>query len=207
MGDQNNASSYTTHRSSNIAEAVERPVGVVLAGGRSRRMGRDKAVLMVDGETLAGRATRLLGAVCDEVVVADRGRGVVPGQRSLDDGPGAGPAAGILGAAAACPGRPLLVLACDMPRVSLDVLHALDRTVKGEAVVPRHRDELGDISIEPLCALYRLRALEVLRARVERGELAMMGLIDQLEVSFLDVDDASIFTNLNRPTDLDDALL
>src|SRR5262245_23173248 len=89
---------------------LPRPVGVILAGGASTRMGRDKALLEIEGETLLARAARRLGEVCEEVLVADAGRfGGIP------DGPGRGPAAGLLGAARARPGRALLVLAVDLP--------------------------------------------------------------------------------------------
>src|SRR6476659_8186021 len=101
------------------------PVGLVRAGGESRRLGSDKA--RWDRAALPARAAGALAAVCAEVAVADRGRGLLPGRPSLVDGPGRGPAAGILGGAAAYPGRPLLVLACDLPRVPADLLAELAR--------------------------------------------------------------------------------
>ncbi len=100
-------------------------VGIILAGGASSRMGRDKAVLDVHGETLAARAARRLRGVCAEVAVADGSRGLLPGMRSLADGAGRGPAAGILGAAREWPGQPLLILACDLPAVPAALLAAL----------------------------------------------------------------------------------
>ncbi|HKV11494.1 MAG TPA: NTP transferase domain-containing protein, partial [Thermoanaerobaculia bacterium] len=60
-----------------------RPVGVVLAGGRSSRMGRDKAGIVLEGETLAARAATRLAAVCPDVAVADAGRGILPGRPSF----------------------------------------------------------------------------------------------------------------------------
>src|SRR5262245_2895316 len=126
-------------------------VGVVLAGGSSQRMGRDKALLTVGGASLPARTAERLAAVCAEVAVADRGRRLVPDFPSLSDGPGRGPAAGILGAAAAYPGRPLLVLACDLPGVPAALLAELARSAACDLAIPRWRR-----GVEPLCAFYGL---------------------------------------------------
>jgi molybdopterin-guanine dinucleotide biosynthesis protein A len=177
-------------------------VGVVLAGGASRRMGRDKAALEIAGETLAASAARRLRAVCPRVAVADGGRGLVPGLPSMPDGPGDGPVAGILGAARDLPGHPLLVLACDLPGVPAALLEELarglpragggaagdtsDRQPGGDAgggcgKTGDSRAQAGEIDwvvprwqrgLEPLCALYRPAALAALAAAVERGVMA-----------------------------------
>ena len=181
------------------------PVGVVLAGGASRRMGRDKALLVIGGESLAQSAARRLAAVCPEVLLADAGRALLPDLRSVPDGPGRGPAAGILGAAAACPGRPLLVLACDLPRVPVQLLARLSRPPGADWVVPRRESGL-----EPLCALYGPRALAALAARVERGSFALHELAEEdLAVRWLEEEDLAafgrpeeMFLNVNRPEDL-----
>jgi molybdopterin-guanine dinucleotide biosynthesis protein A len=184
------------------------PVGVVLAGGASRRLGRDKATLVVGGETLAARtAARLAAAGVAEVVVADAGRRLVAGLPSLADGPGAGPAAGILGAAAARPGQALLVLACDLPDVPASLLAHLTRIAGADWVVPA-----GPAGLEPLCALYRPRALEALAARVAAGRFALHPLAADpgLAVHVLGPDALAAwgdpertFANLNRPEDLE----
>jgi molybdenum cofactor guanylyltransferase len=217
----------TTHGSDDraaaaVGRAVPDTVGVVLAGGASRRMGRDKAALAVDGETLAARAARRLLGVCPRVAIADGGRGLVPGLPSLPDAPGPGPAAGILGAARAWPGHPLLVLACDLPRVSEALLRELVRrlpvTARGDAgeagtaadpdwVVPR-----WERGLEPLCALYRPAALAALAAAVERGIAAPHRLAEAagLRVRFLEGEllrrygqPADLFLNLNTARDLE----
>ncbi|HEY0513523.1 MAG TPA: NTP transferase domain-containing protein [Thermoanaerobaculia bacterium] len=186
-----------------------KPVGIVLAGGASSRMGRDKALLMARGEpldeSLPAAAARRLAAVCAEVAVADRGRGLLPGVPSLADGPGRGPAAGILGAAAAYPGRSLLVLACDLPEVPVDLLAELVRWEDYDAAVPRWAG-----GFEPLCALYGPAALAVLAARVERGRFALHELAAEagLTVRVVGEDELArfgrpeeIFLNLNTPED------
>jgi molybdopterin-guanine dinucleotide biosynthesis protein A len=183
------------------------PVGVVLAGGSSRRMGRDKARLEIPGGSLPAMAAERLAAVCAEVAVADRGRGVLPGFPSLPDGPGRGPAAGILGAASAYPARPLLVLACDLPRVPAALLAELARSEGCDWKVPRWGG-----GVEPLCALYGPIALELLAARVGRGLLAPHGLTTEpsLAVRYLEGDRLArfgppeeVFFNLNTLEDLE----
>jgi molybdopterin-guanine dinucleotide biosynthesis protein A len=130
------------------AAAAPDTVGVVLAGGASRRMGRDKAALAVDGETLAARAARRLLGVCARVAIADGGRGLVPGLPCVPDAPAPGPAAGILGAARAWPGHPLLVLACDLPRVSAALLRELVRRLPvAEAVEAGDAGDAGEAGV------------------------------------------------------------
>lgn len=187
-------------------------LGVVLAGGASRRMGRDKARLEIAGDggepvSLGEHAARRLAEVCADVVVADGGRGSVPGRRSIADGPGAGPAAGILGAAALRPGQDLLILACDLPRVPAALLGRLADPGEpgGAARVPRWAR-----GVEPLCALYRPAALEHLAERVADGRLALHRWLETVDVCYLEAGEIArfgppgeIFLNLNRPEDME----
>jgi molybdenum cofactor guanylyltransferase len=175
------------------------PVGVVLAGGASRRMGWDKAL-----SSLPASAAERLAAVCAEVAVADRGRGLLPGLPSLPDGPGQGPVAGILGAAAAYPGRPLLVLACDLPRVPVELLAELatHRPCDCDWAVPR-----WERGLEPLCALYAPGALAVLAATGLRAPHRLAG--EDLAIRYLEGEGLErfgspeeVFLNLNTPEDL-----
>jgi molybdopterin-guanine dinucleotide biosynthesis protein A len=207
------------------AAAGPETVGVVLAGGGSRRMGRDKAELAVGGSTLTARAAHRLLRIFPRVAIADRGRGLMPDLPSLPDGPGAGPAAGILGAALAWPGHPLLVLACDLPRVPDALLRELARRRPADEdgdpewpewaewadwadwVVPR-----WERGLEPLCALYRPAALAALAAAVARGVAAPHRLAEAtgLRVRYLEGErlhrfgaPADLFLNLNTANDLE----
>jgi molybdenum cofactor guanylyltransferase len=183
------------------------PVGVVLAGGAASRLGADKSALVAaGGETLAARAAARLGAVCAEVAVADRGRRVLPALRSLADGPGRGPAAGILGAARAYPGRPLLVLACDLPCVPAALLAEIARSPGCDWAVPR-----GPRGLEPLCALYGPAALAALAERAARGLFAphRLAAAAGLRVRYLEPEllarcgpPEEIFLNVNTREDL-----
>jgi molybdenum cofactor guanylyltransferase len=189
---------------------MKRLLGIVLAGGASRRMGRDKAAIELGGETLAASAVRRLATVCPEVALADGGRNLVPGLPSLPDGPGRGPAAGLLGAARAFPGRPLLALACDLPHVPVPLLAELaEQAGEADWALPRWQG-----GAEPLCALWGPRALAALEARVARGVYALWSLADEeeLAVRWLEGDllarfgpPGELFLNVNTPEELDRA--
>lgn len=169
-------------------------------------MGRDKATLsLADGRTLAADAVARLRAACPEVVIADRGRGTVDGIRSVMDGLGHGPVAGLLGVATAFPGRDLVALACDLPRVPAPLLTHLVSSAGFDWLVPRHEGRL-----EPLCARYGTAALRALRERAERGRFALKALDDieslrigYVEGAWLGASPSRTFANLNTPGDLE----
>ena len=166
-------------------------------------MGRDKADLVPPGgdRTLLRWTVDRLAAVCDEVVVAGGDRHRLAEIAAVADGPGRGPAAGVLGAALARPGRELLVLACDLPLVSAESLSGLLDPQGYDAVVAVTAN-----GPEPLCARYAPRFLTALTRRVETGRFDLVGLLldppRNLAIARLEhsVDD---FLNLNRPSDLE----
>ncbi len=181
------------------------PVGVVLAGGRSSRFGSDKAAVELDGSTLLEIAVSLLEAVCGEVVVAGSERSSIAPFELVGDGPGRGPAAGILGASRAFGDRSVLVLACDMPLVSTELLATLLGGRDHDWHLPRHAG-----GIEPLCAHYGRQALLALEEQVAAGDFALQSLVDSsLRTRFLEGaelqelgDPRRIFLNVNTPEDL-----
>lgn len=111
-------------------------IGVVLAGGESKRMGTDKATFPVAGRPMLDWVTDAVGHVCDEVVVV--GRDHVAGFRALSDPgePHRGPLAGLLAALHAFPGRHLLVVSVDQPWVRPETLRRLADVAGSLAVIP-----------------------------------------------------------------------
>ena len=150
-------------------------------------MGQDKALLeMADGRTMVQHAADRLARVCADVVVASGSSRPLTGFRTVPDGPGRGPVAGILGAAesAASPETEILVLACDLPAVPVELLRALvSQDPLASWVLPRWRRGL-----EPLCALYRPEALAALRQRAERGRFALHTLESKVVTAYLEGD-------------------
>lgn len=182
----------------------------MLAGGAGRRLGRDKASLVVDGHALAARAAAALAPLCPRVLISIRTGGVNPaaGFEAIEDEPpaGRGPLAGLVAGFAAAPGSDLLVLACDYPRVTESLLRKIlaAATAADDVVFPV--DEGG--RDHPLVGLWRGRIAGAARAAVGEGRLAVRDLLAGLAVRRLSCragrDGAAdgALVNVNRPEDL-----
>jgi molybdopterin-guanine dinucleotide biosynthesis protein A len=192
-------------------ELIRQKIGAaVLVGGKSRRMGVDKALLRLGSMTLLERIGGQLGALLSRVVlVGGENRFASFGwPHAPDRFPDAGPLGGILSAIEVV-GRPwTLVTSCDLPLLEPALLEhlallALDET-RAVAVVPRHEGRA-----EPLCALYSVASLARLRRCFERGERSPTAALDSLAIHWVDTDelqrhDAELrsFFNVNTPQDL-----
>lgn len=149
--------------------------GLVLAGGRSSRMGTDKAALIhPDGRSLVTRSRDLLRDVgCGHVFISLRDdQEIPPGLDDVDivrdpEGAGAGPLTGILAAMRQRPDVDWLVIACDLPRLDVETLVNLIRSKLPDEKFLAYGSESDGLP-EPLCALYSHAALSILEeARAE----------------------------------------
>jgi molybdopterin-guanine dinucleotide biosynthesis protein A len=181
--------------------------GVVLAGGRSSRMGRDKALIEWAGRSLLDRALDRLDAHCAELLVIGEPEkyGHVGPFVIADEWPGKGPLGGITTAMRYASNDRLLVIACDMPALNdrlFDMLKAQLGT-STDAVVPRHEG-----LIEPLAAAYHRSAQPAFRRCVELDVLKMGDALSQVRTSFVEVIPGrdgwpgDLFRNINAPGDL-----
>jgi molybdenum cofactor guanylyltransferase len=171
--------------------------------------GADKAALAVGDARIIDRQLAALSAVADDVriVANDRQRYAALGVRVIPDlVPDRGPLGGLHAALLDASHDRVLVLACDLPFVTAALLERLvSESGTGEeidAVLPRSARGL-----EPLCALYMKRCAGRVLARLERGDLAVAGLVDDLRVreigpeALAPYDDGSLFENVNTPHD------
>jgi molybdopterin-guanine dinucleotide biosynthesis protein A len=174
--------------------------GAVLTGGRSRRMGRDKAFVGVDGEPMVRRVVRALRAAGAIEVVAVGGdeAGLLAEDldRFLPDvHPGEGPLGGVLVALDAAPAALVVVVACDMPDLTAEAVRTIVAVVAADST-------LAVAVAEPLCAAWRpLRAVPILRRAFVAGERTMTAAIDLLPHVVVTVDPSAL-RNVNRPGDL-----
>lgn len=150
-----------------------RPLGVVLAGGSSRRMGRDKAEVELAGRSMGRWVVAALSAVCPEVVAAGRERlGELPGVPDAVGGQ-AGPLAGLVGVAQRHPDRPLLLVAVDQPWVRTETLRRLSGLLGDRPVAP-----VADGVRQTTCAAYPAGLGELARKELEAGG-SLQSLLDR----------------------------
>ncbi|HEX3563979.1 MAG TPA: molybdenum cofactor guanylyltransferase [Acidimicrobiales bacterium] len=187
--------------------AARPPVaGLLLTGGASRRMGTDKAsIVLADGRTCAQTVAARLAEVADPVLE------IGPGATGLtavpDDRPGAGPLAALATGWAALVGSghagPVLVLACDLPRVTVAVLELLARASGDDTVVP----VVGGRP-QPLCARFGPASLDQCQRLLDEGRRSLMALLDVTPVVWLgpevwsEVVDEQCFADMDTPEDL-----
>ena len=141
------------------------PLGAILAGGASTRMGRDKALVPLAGRPMVEWVAAALAPVCGEVIVVGRTEPVAGLQAVPDPGtPHLGPLSGLVAALAAAEGRPVLLVATDQPWV---------RT----ATLQRLADRVGDLAAVPVvagvrqttCAAYPAGLAELAAEELEGG--------------------------------------
>jgi molybdopterin-guanine dinucleotide biosynthesis protein A len=179
-------------------------VGVVLAGGQSQRMGRDKALVEVDGQPMAARvagalreagAAPILSVGGDADALAQLGFDVV-----ADEHPGEGPLGGLLTGLRAAEGSIAFVAACDLPwldattvEATLDALSAADTDVAAP---------LADGRTLYLCAAYRPSALALLESAFAGGERAVHRAAATLRRVSVEPIDRRAVSDVDTPQDL-----
>jgi molybdopterin-guanine dinucleotide biosynthesis protein A len=188
------------HRRDDIRVA-EPATLLVLAGGQSRRMGRSKALLPVQGTTLVEwLAGRLKPSFQELLVAAGEPAQLPPGLRGhfvADQRPGAGPLAGIEAGLAAASHPTMVVVACDMPYVTPALARGLVAAAAGhDAAVPRFGRRP-----EATCAAYRRSARDAISAALDEGRNRASEALDAIDVNWLEELDAALFVNLNTPAD------
>jgi molybdopterin-guanine dinucleotide biosynthesis protein A len=178
------------------------PVGVVLAGGRGRRLGGDKAIVELEGRALVRYPLEALHEVCDEVAVVAKRDTILPPLAGMADlwiepDQPRHPLVGVAHALRLAVGRPILVVAVDLPLMDAATLRALIATDPGgaAAVVPRVEGRL-----QPLAALYTPAALDGLAEfDVDARASDVVTAVGIREVEGLD---PTAFFNVNRPEDV-----
>ncbi len=180
--------------------------GLVLVGGRSTRMGRDKATLHYGDKPQAVAAYELLTRCCARVFLSCRqGQGNAHGlPQIVDVVDNIGPMGGILSAVAAHPDRAWLVLACDLPFLREATLRDLMTRRNATQLATAYRSAHDGLP-EPLCAIYEPAIVGKLQEFVARDQVCPRKALLQLHVPLLDLPDLRALDNVNHPHEFAEA--
>lgn len=186
--------------------------GIVLAGGRSARLGHDKLAEVFGGRTVVEIVVECVASLVDEVVIVTAGDWMMtefeelPSVRVVTDlFPGKGPLVGLYTGLKESRSELNLVVAADMPFLSARLLrYMLDLADGYDVVVPR----IGD-QVEPLHAVYTANCLPRIETMLAEGELSVYRLIPRLVARYVDEDEVVAidperrsFFNINTEDDL-----
>ncbi len=170
---------------------------VVLCGGKSTRMGRDKADLVMDGVSFLDLTISKLSSFCSNIIVSGRS---VPGFLCVDDVfKGCGPLGGIHAGLSACTSPWAFVISCDMPLFKPSVAEVLSSHAgcDVQAIVP----VTPDGRVQSLCAFYRFDVAPVAASCLDSGRCAIRALLDSIRTVYVPFSDSRPFVNINTAED------
>ncbi len=183
-----------------------RAAGFVLAGGNSRRMGRDKALIELasGGPSLLEHAAQTVQqAVGNVTVIGAPERYVSLGWPVVADVvAGIGPLGGLLTLLRLAQAEWNLAVACDMPGITVELLRGLMDNVENQTMdCVVSEDASGQL--HPLCAIYHRRCLPVVERMISDKCFTLHKLLDNLRAKHLLVEDNLLLRNVNSPFDLE----
>src|SRR5688572_16357829 len=180
--------------------------GFILSGGQSRRMGRDKCELTLNGQTFVERISDRMAPVTSSITVVGRFAGQPGISQVADVYPEWGALGGVHAALANCLSEWALVVACDFPFVTTNLFARMNELSAGsDAVAPVQADGVP----QPLCTLYRVDpCLAQAEQLIKSGERKPIALLQSVRTRWIDFErlsdlegSGSFFYNINTPED------
>jgi molybdopterin-guanine dinucleotide biosynthesis protein A len=189
-------------------KADQKRTGIILAGGQSSRMGREKGLIRWHGKTLVENAVDVLSPLCDRILIsANKNHYDFLGYQVVNDlFPACGPMGGIFSALSASDTMDNLVIPTDTPFVTTEMYRYLILQLGTyDAVVPVDHDSF----FQPLCAIYTRTILPAMEAQINHHMLGFSPLFRQIHLkavpfqTTLDFYHTNFFYNINSPADLE----
>jgi molybdopterin-guanine dinucleotide biosynthesis protein A len=179
--------------------------GIILAGGKSQRMGTDKALLEIQGITLLHRAISVCKTLCSDILISSNNlhHNTTGYKLVADEVTDCGPIGGIYSGLKKSGHNWNLVLSVDSGFVETEFLRAMAEQLKDEdAIIPIHKN-----GMEPLIAFYNKSALPRIDKHIEQQDYKLYNLFNHLDTVWFKSDNwlkkyPRLFLNINRPDDL-----
>jgi len=181
--------------------------GIILAGGKSSRMGTDKGLQELCGKPLISYSIKLLSEICSTIIISTSSDAYQSfGYKTVaDEIPGIGPMGGIYSALKQSKTEKNLVLSCDLPFVSVELLSYILKSAEGyQVAVPWQ----GSQHYEPLCGFYHLSILDQISNYIQNNNYKLPDLFNEISINRLVIDNQSdfysenLFLNVNSKHDL-----
>jgi len=184
--------------------------GIILAGGKSSRMGTEKGLIELCGKPLISYAIEVLSVVCSKIIISTSSDAYYSFGHELvaDEFPAIGPMGGIYSALHHSGTEQNLVLSCDLPFVSEELLSfILENSAGYQVAVPWQ----GNRHYEPLCGFYSLSVLDQMESFIQKGNYKLPDLFEVTSISRLIINSGlefykeHLFLNVNSKHDLEAA--
>ena len=178
--------------------------GFILAGGKSSRMGTDKALLMFQDKPLLLHMINRIEPFCDKVAISGQNSQYANFEVEMipDLYPDCGPIAGVFSALKYTSSDWNLMVSVDVPFVNNELFNVLISNIgESDCVIPKHIS-----GVEPLIALYNRRTLPVIEKMITSGDYRLTNLLSKLSTSYVDCNELikkhpRLFMNINRMED------
>ena len=192
-------------------ETTRKTFGLVLAGGKSRRMGQDKALLARGDRSQLAYMTELLGDCVDRVFVSTNPQQRRDPERErfeqiVDRYDDLGPVAGILSAIEEYPDVDWLIVACDLPNIDANTLQFLLQHKQTDKPFTAYASSFDKLP-EPLCAIYHVGCRDIIQPFVDDGMVCPRKIMIRSDTQLLELQDPRSLDNVNTPDDLRDSVL
>lgn len=187
---------------------------IILAGGKSLRLGRSKALQVIEAKSLIQWVVDRLAILSTEIIIATAHGEAIPCSSAVriktvaDSYPGKGPLVGIYSGLIASSSSRAIVVGCDTPFLSVSLLEYMIQICSTfDVVVPRIKNKL-----EPLCAVYSKICLGPIQGLLEQDKLRISELFSMVKVKYVEEDEINSFDpehlsffNINSQADLERA--
>lgn len=187
---------------------------IILAGGKSLRLGQNKALQVIQGKSMIQLVADRLTTLSREIIIVTAHGEAIPCSSTVriktvaDIHPGKGSLVGIYSGLVASSSARAIVVGCDMPFLSIGLLDYMTQVSSTfDVVIPRIRDKL-----EPLCALYSKICLAPIKELLEQNELKISRLLSTVKVKYVGKEEVDTFDpehlsffNVNSRDDLEKA--
>ncbi len=178
--------------------------GFILAGGKSNRMGTDKALLLVQDEPLLKRMIRLIRPFCATIAISGQKNDYAGFNAEMipDLYAGCGPISGVISSLKHSSVEWNLLVSVDVPFINEEFIQYLISQIgQYDCIIPEHKG-----GVEPLIGLYNKQILPIIDEMISNGDYKLMRLLSRLNTRYVDCNNLikqfpRLFYNVNRPED------